>query len=116
MAYVRSGGVPGRSPFPHPGAMFGGGMMASPMMMGMPAAPGGVLPQQQVATPQAGQFGLQLGRCLSFVSGGDLDAGEKADEKPAEKKKEPAKSVVTIKLVSYNTEKKVSEGPRFYPQ
>eukprot|EP00453_Perkinsus_chesapeaki_P004385 CAMPEP_0185914878 /NCGR_PEP_ID=MMETSP0924C-20121207/1755_1 /TAXON_ID=321610 /ORGANISM="Perkinsus chesapeaki, Strain ATCC PRA-65" /LENGTH=50 /DNA_ID=CAMNT_0028638129 /DNA_START=37 /DNA_END=186 /DNA_ORIENTATION=- len=28
--------------------------------------------------------------------------------KPAEKKKEPAKSVVTIKLVSYNTEKKVT--------
>ncbi|EER09428.1 ribosomal protein L7/L12, putative [Perkinsus marinus ATCC 50983] len=90
---ARSGGVPGRSPFPHPGAMFGGGMMASPMMMGMPAAPGGVLPQQQVATPQAG---------------GDVDASEKADEKPAEKKKEPAKSVVTIKLVSYNTEKKVT--------
>ncbi|KAF4688167.1 hypothetical protein FOZ60_003117 [Perkinsus olseni] len=64
---ARSGGVPGRSPFPHPGAMFGGGGEAT-------AAEGG---------------------------------GE-AEEKPAEKKKEPAKSVVTIKLVSYNTEKKVT--------
>ncbi|KAF4670945.1 hypothetical protein FOL46_000567 [Perkinsus olseni] len=90
---ARSGGVPGRSPFPHPGAMFGGGgMIPSPMMMGTPM-PGGA-PQQPTSPP--------AGEATAAEGGGE------AEEKPAEKKKEPAKSVVTIKLVSYNTEKKVT--------
>ncbi|KAF4658585.1 hypothetical protein FOL47_007912 [Perkinsus chesapeaki] len=90
---ARSGGVPGRSPFPHPGAMFaGGGMMPSPMMMAAPMS--GSVPQQPPSAT-AGE-----------ATAGDSGGG--SEEKPAEKKKEPAKSVVTIKLVSYNTEKKVT--------
>ena len=79
----RTGGIPMRTPFVHPGAMFGSPMMGG-MMQGMPAqgAPSAGAPQTS-ATPSA------------------------TEEKAVEAPKEEEKSIVSVKLVSYAADKRV---------
>jgi large subunit ribosomal protein L7/L12 len=79
----RTGGIPMRTPFVHPGAMFGSPMMGG-MMHGVPAqgAPSSGAPQTP-ATPSA------------------------TEEKAAEAPKEEEKSIVSVKLVSYAADKRV---------
>jgi ribosomal protein L7/L12 len=81
----RSGGIPMRAPFPHPGAMFGGGM---PM--------GGFMPQMgapQQAAPQAPSTAVP--------------GGASAAEAPPAATAEEEKSIVSVKLVSYAADKRV---------
>jgi len=81
----RSGGIPMRAPFPHPGAMFGGGM---PM--------GGFMPQMG-APQQTAPLGQPA---PAAQSGGTSEA---APAPPAEEEK----SIVSVKLVSYAADKRV---------
>jgi large subunit ribosomal protein L7/L12 len=77
----RSGGIPLRAPFVHPGAMFGTPMMGQPMMGGSQTA----APASPAPTAEAS---------------GSVD-------KPAEQTKEEEKSIVSVKLVSYAADKRV---------
>ena len=77
----RSGGIPLRAPFVHPGAMFGGGM---PMMGGVQP----MTPAQSAPTPAAES----------------TPQASKAADEPA---KEEEKSIVSVKLVSYAADKRV---------
>ena len=79
----RSGGIPLRAPFVHPGAMFGSPMMGMPSM-GQPMAP----PAGGASAPPAGE-------------------AAKTEEKAAEPAKEEEKSIVSVKLVSYAADKRV---------
>lgn len=81
--------IPGRMPFPHPGGMFGSGMP----MMGMPMMGGGGMPQMQAA-PAAPAPAAE-----------EAPAEEAAPA--AEKKKEEASALVTLKLVSFDDGKKI---------
>ena len=81
----RTGGIPMRAPFVHPGSMFGGGMpiMGNPLM-GQPmqqAPPAGGAPAESPAS-----------------------SAEKAAAEPAQ---EAEKSIVSVKLVSYAADKRV---------
>jgi large subunit ribosomal protein L7/L12 len=80
----RTGGIPLRAPFPHPGAMFGGAMP----MMGQP----GFMPPQQ---------GVQ--NAASSDSKPVAEAGNSAPAAPVEE----AKSILSVKLVSYASDKRV---------
>jgi large subunit ribosomal protein L7/L12 len=80
----RSGGIPMRAPFVHPGAMFGTPMMGMPGM-GQPMAP-------------------TAGGAPAAASGEPAKAKEKAAEPAA---KEEEKSIVSVKLVSYAADKRV---------
>lgn len=78
----RSGGIPMRAPFVHPGAMFGSSMMGGGMPMPSPT-------QGTVASP----------------SGSPSPANDaKVDASPV---KEEEKSIVSVKLVSYAADKRV---------
>jgi len=80
----RTGGIPLRAPFPHPGAMFGGAMP----MMGQPGFMPPQAPAQQAAAPEV------------KADGG---AGSAAAAAP----KEEQKSILSVKLVSYAADKRV---------
>mmetsp|Transcript_18611 Transcript_18611/g.33610 ORF Transcript_18611/g.33610 Transcript_18611/m.33610 type:complete len:247 (+) Transcript_18611:83-823(+) len=85
--------IPGRMPFPHPMGMFGGGMMPGPMPGAMPAMPAG---QPAAAAPAA-----------PAASDAAADGDDGAEEKK-EEKKEVKKEVVAIKLLSFDTPKKIA--------
>lgn len=80
----RTGGIPLRAPFPHPGAMFGGAMP----MMGQP----GFMPPQ-AAAPQSAAAEVKT----------DTGAAAAAPAAPAEEEK----SILSVKLVSYAADKRV---------
>jgi large subunit ribosomal protein L7/L12 len=80
----RTGGIPLRAPFPHPGAMFGGAM---PMM----GQPGFMPPQQGVPNTPPSES--------SPVS----ETSNAAPAAPVEE----AKSILSVKLVSYAADKRV---------
>ena len=80
----RSGGIPLRAPFPHPGAMFGGTM---PMM----GQPGFSQPQQPVQQP------------ATTEPKSDSSDSSKSAAAPAEEEK----SILSVKLVSYAADKRV---------
>jgi large subunit ribosomal protein L7/L12 len=82
----RSGGIPLRAPFPHPGAMFGG----IPPMGGFPM--GGM--QAPPAPAQSAPTETPAGATGSTPAAADAPAEEK--------------SIVSVKLVSYATDKRVS--------
>ena len=82
----RSGGIPMRAPFPHPGAMFGGGM---PII-----SPGGFMPQTPQGAPQAS-------------AGAAAPAGGASKADVAAPAAEEEKSIVSVKLVSYAADKRV---------
>ncbi len=75
----RSGGIPLRAPFVHPGSMFGMGV--APMSPGLNAAPSA--PSQPVSEQQ------------------------KIEAAPIAPAEEAAKSIVSVKLVSYAADKRV---------
>ena len=80
----RSGGIPMRAPFVHPGAMFGTPMMGGGITMGtIPQAP-------TEAAPSTGAAGGQEGK-----------------QEAAAPVKEEEKSIVSVKLVSYAADKRV---------
>jgi large subunit ribosomal protein L7/L12 len=82
----RSGGIPLRAPFVHPGAMFGGGM---PMFDGIPMG-SPLNPQSPASSPAPSK------------------ATESAKSPPAEEQaKDAEKSIVSVKLVSYTADKRV---------
>jgi len=81
--------IPGRMPFPHPMGMFPGAPMpgmAMPMMPGAPAAPAAAAP---AAAPAAA-------------------AEAPAEDAPKEKKEEKKKETYSVKLVSFDTSKKIN--------
>lgn len=79
----RSGGIPLRAPFPHPGSMFG--------MGGMPMAPSGFAPNVQPASGAPSQASTEA----------------KTESAPATPTPEEEKSIVSVKLVSYAADKRV---------
>lgn len=84
----RTGGIPMRTPFVHPGAMFG-----SPMMGGMPGM--SMPPQQGVAQSAP-------------APGSAPEASASSPAQPAEPAQQEAeKSIVSVKLVSYAADKRV---------
>eukprot|EP00927_Polykrikos_kofoidii_P006056 TRINITY_DN12444_c0_g2_i1.p1 TRINITY_DN12444_c0_g2~~TRINITY_DN12444_c0_g2_i1.p1 ORF type:complete len:256 (+),score=62.75 TRINITY_DN12444_c0_g2_i1:70-837(+) len=82
--------IPGRMPFPHPMGMFPGGMMPGMMPQGapMPAAP--VAQAAPAAAPAAGP------------------AAEEPAPAEEKKKEEKKKEFVTIKLLGFDTPKKIN--------
>jgi len=80
----RTGGIPLRAPFPHPGAMFGGAM---PMM----AQPGFMPPQAPAQQGGASEVKADAGSAAA------------APAAPAEEEK----SILSVKLVSYAADKRV---------
>eukprot|EP00403_Amphidinium_massartii_P005320 CAMPEP_0178381968 /NCGR_PEP_ID=MMETSP0689_2-20121128/6256_1 /TAXON_ID=160604 /ORGANISM="Amphidinium massartii, Strain CS-259" /LENGTH=166 /DNA_ID=CAMNT_0020002167 /DNA_START=245 /DNA_END=745 /DNA_ORIENTATION=+ len=87
--------IPGRMPFPHPMGMFGAGMMPAAMPGAMPAMPAGQPAAPAAAAPAA-------------APAGEAEAPAEADAPAAEKKKEVKKEIVTIKLLSFDTPKKIA--------
>lgn len=85
-----SGPIPGRMPFPHPMGMFPG--------MGMPMA-GGMAPQMM---PQAAPAAAAAAPAAA------ADAAPAEEAAPEAKKEEKKKEFVTIKLVSFETAKKIN--------
>jgi large subunit ribosomal protein L7/L12 len=81
----RSGGIPMRAPFVHPGAMFGSPMMGG----GMPMA------------------GMPIGGTPSPGGGAGSSAPAEPKQEAAAPAKEDEKSIVSVKLVSYAADKRV---------
>ena len=82
----RSGGIPLRAPFPHPGGMFGG-------MPGFGQMPVGQMPSGQMPTGQ--------------MPTGQTPATSQAQPPPPSEPVETEKSIVGVKLVSYPPDKRV---------
>lgn len=82
--------IPGRMPFPHPMGMFAGGGMPMGMPGAMPAMPAAAPATAPAAAPAA-----------------EEPAGETPAEAPAPKKEEKKKEFVSIRLVSFETPKKI---------
>lgn len=80
--------IPGRMPFPHPMAMFAAGGMPMPGAMPMAAAPAAPAAAPAAAAPVA--------------------AEEPTADAPAAKKEEKKKEFVTVKLLSFETAKKIN--------
>jgi len=89
--------IPGRMPFPHPMAMFAGGGVPGMMAPGaMPAMP--AMPQAAAAAAAA----------APAAAGDAAPAEAEAEPAPEAKKEEKKKENVSIKLVSYETAKKIN--------